>query len=96
MRCYYNVGGYTRQAADISLEATLLAPTSGSILAFGCVGYNGTWAAHLYSGLSELHDYQQRADSYIVPLYVMAGDGAEILVDLRNAPQIQMVEADLT
>lgn len=92
VRCYYNVGGITHQHGDIDIGALLLTVSDGSVLAFAREGYNGTWGARMFADLAALTTFQGLAANYAIPLYVMAGSGVDIKADLRNAPQVQMVE----
>jgi hypothetical protein len=92
VRCYYNVGGVTHQHADINVDALVLTAAADSVLAFAREGYNGSWGARLFANLAALVAFQGDAANYAVPLYVMSGTNAEVKADLRNAPQIQMVE----
>lgn len=95
VRCWYNVGDQLHHVSDIDISAMLLTVASGNILAFVREGYSGAWGARLFAAFGDLQTFQQKASNVAVPLYVMAGSGATVSVDLRNAPKIQMVE-DLT
>lgn len=92
VRCYYNIGGTTGHQADINISSLIANVAAGSILAFAKEGYSGGWGARLFADSAALAMFQGQSQNYAVPLYVMSGNGAEVLADLRNAPQIQMVE----
>ena len=50
------------------------------------------WRPRLFPDLYTLREFQSNTMNYAVPLYVLAGKGGGFLADLRNVPQMQMVE----
>lgn len=106
--CYYHVGGRTKHMADVSVEKLL--PSLDAPGEDGGEGGEGEepkpWLMCLkLSGAaadpeivsieeSSLESEQRSADLYILPLYRYLG--RELQDDLRNAPNIQQWELDLT
>lgn len=82
--CYYNVGGKTKVEAD---PGNVPADASGFLCA---VFEAGNVSLEAYSTHAALNSAQEDETKYIVPLYKM--DGGEVVVDMRNAPQIQVFE----
>lgn len=102
--CYYHVGGRTKHMADMSVESLL--PPQVATGGDGGEGELNPWLLCLkLSGAaadpeivsieeSSLESEQRSADLYILPLYRFLG--RELQDDLRNAPNIQQWELDLT
>lgn len=96
--CYYHVGGVTKHMEDVSVGGLITA--SGA--AGGETGSESPWLICLKLAGSEskpsivaieeskLEDEQLIADNYVLPLYRYLG--GVLQDDLRNAPQLQMVE----
>lgn len=97
--CFWNVGGrsyghddiqYAFPAGSCYLYAKFSLTAMG-VVEIGAVG-----------SVPELAEPQSAYDSYIVPLYHIStntdsnGNTARTVVDLRNAPQIQAFETDLS
>ena len=100
--CYYHVGGITKHMADMSVES-LLPPqvATGGDGGEGelnpwllCLKLSGAAAQILSIEESSLESEQRSADLYILPLYRFLG--RKLQDDLRNAPNIQQWELDLT
>lgn len=81
--CYYNVGGITKQAANQAVPAN----ATGYLCAV--FSASGVTVA-VYASLDSI---QADESKYVVPLYEM--NAGEVLLDMRNAPQIQVFEETL-
>ena len=86
--CYYNVGGILNKANDTDVTS-LIAGTG--ILAFD----HKAGRVVFFSSLDTLKIAQQDASNYVIALYMVDEDG-NVMVDFRNAPQIQFFEEGLT
>lgn len=81
--CYYNVGGITKQAANQAVPAN----ATGYLCAvFSASGVTVV----VYASLDSI---QADESKYVVPLYEM--NAGEVVLDMRNAPQIQVFEGTL-
>ena len=85
--CYYNVGGITKLAGPFSVSAA----AEGFLCALFAIG--GNVSVVIYATQSALASAQANENTYIVPLYEI-GSGT-VLLDMRNAPQIQVFEGTL-
>ena len=84
--CYYNVGGITKKEND--------RPIPGSATGFLCAIFSAAGVdVQLYPTLGALNTAQADETRYIVPLYEM--DDGDVVLDMRNAPQIQVFEGTL-
>ena len=96
--CSYNIGGITFHEGDIDVTDILAQAEAGNVLAFAKDGNEvvqegeSGWKIELFTNLYSLRAFQNNAMNYAVPLYVMSGSNASFSIDLRNIPQMQMVE----
>ena len=81
--CYYNVGGFTKQAVYQAVPDN----ATGYLCA---VFSSGTVSVAVYASLGSV---QNDDSKYIVPLYQM--NNGKVVLDMRNAPQIQVFEHTL-
>lgn len=89
--CYYNVGGVTKFVASIDVSAD--ADATGFLCAvFGANQEKGV-SAEMYDDMEALNEAQENMTKYIVPLYQL--DAGAIVLDMRNAQQVQVFEGTL-
>lgn len=83
VNCYWNAGGVTHSGgnADIGLS-------SGFVYAEFAAGAE-SFSVGVASGLAALAALQKDPAKYVFPLYLIDG---ETVVDLRTAPQLQLLE----
>ena len=87
--CYYSVGGILRHAEDIDVTGLIDGAAEGDVLFVNLVESSVTAGVADFQGLEEM---QKDASSYVFALYVLSGADGSVLTDLRNAPQLQLVE----
>lgn len=84
--CYYNVGGVTKKAGDMTIPA--------NATGYLCAVFSSSGVSlQTYADMAALNLGQAGEGRYVVPLYVMAA--GEVSLDMRNAPQIQVFEGTL-
>lgn len=85
VNCWWNQGGVTRTGADVSIGTS-----EGVVyLKIAATGQGGSGFEVAVGTLEGVQSMQQDPSLYVVPLYSISGGS---VVDLRTAPQLQMVE----
>lgn len=85
VKCWWNQGGVTKAAGDVAIGTA-----EGVVyMKVAATGQGGTGFEVGVSTLAAVQSMQEDPSQYVVPLYDIA-DGA--VIDLRTAPQLQMVE----
>lgn len=85
VNCWWNQGGVTRTGADVPIGTA-----EGVVyLKVAATGQGGSDFEVAVGTLAAVQSLQQDPSLYVVPLYDIEGGS---VVDLRTAPQLQMVE----
>ena len=85
VNCWWNQGGVTRTGADVSIGTS-----EGVVyLKVAVTGQGGSDFEVAVGTLEGVQSMQKDPSLYVVPLYSISGGS---VVDLRTAPQLQMVE----
>lgn len=85
VNCWWNQGGVTKTGADVDIGTA-----AGVVyLKVAATGQGGSGFEVAVGTLSDIQGMQQDPSQYVVPLYSITDGG---VVDLRTAPQLQMVE----
>ena len=85
--CYYNIGGVTRVANNMTVGEW----DNGFLCARFMMGVNGSPSVStvIYDSIELMYDAQTNMNVYIHPLYLKESD---TIIDMRTAPQLQMFE----